>query len=141
MPNGSEESGVAAQVTMPGYKMPNGADAGTEEGFRAWVDSVHPAFVASSLAGRLILEEYDRITSVYGISEAKLIEVFDVKEGHAVQFVQAVKRVRRTLGHTDDVTTPSAGTYHKKRTQAPKIPTAAEDPNRLWCRRPGRRGS
>ena len=67
--------------------MPNSADAGTEEGFRAWVDSVHPAFVASSLADRLILEGHDRIASVYGISEAKLIEDFDVKEGHAVQFV------------------------------------------------------
>ena len=74
----------------------------------------------------MILEGYDRITNVYGINEAKLIEVFEVKEGHAVQFVQAVERVPRTLGRADDVTTPSAGTYQKKRTQAPKIPIAAK---------------
>ena len=38
MPNGSEDSGMVMQVTMPGYKMPEGADVSTEEGFRAWVE-------------------------------------------------------------------------------------------------------
>ena len=125
MPNGSEDSGMVMQVTMPGYKMPEGADVSTEEGFRVWVDSVHP-FVSSHLADRLIDRGYDRISSAYGISEGQLIDVVGVKEGHAVQFVQAAERLRRALGHADEVTTSNAGVYHKKRTPPPKIPVAAK---------------
>ena len=75
----------------------------------------------------MVLEGYDRIASVCAFSQRKLIEEYDLKEGHAVQFVRAVEQVRRTLGHID-VVTPSAGAvaYQKKRTQAPKIPTAAK---------------
>ena len=66
---------MAVEVTMPGYKMPEGADVSTEEGFRAWVDSVHPAFASSHLADRLIDEGYNSIASVYHISETQLIGV------------------------------------------------------------------
>ena len=97
MSDGSEESGVVT-VAMPGYAMPIGADASTEKGFRALVESIHPAFKESKLADRMVLEGYDRIASVYAFSERKLIEEYDLKEGHAVQFVRAVEQVRRTLG-------------------------------------------
>ena len=83
MSNGSEESGVVA-VTMPGYTMPQGADASTEISFRAWVAAVHPAFVESNLADRMVLEGYDRLDSVYAFDVKKLVDEYDVKEGHAV---------------------------------------------------------
>ena len=77
--------------------MPEGADVSTEEGLRAWVDSVHPAFASSHLADRLIAERYDRIASVYHINETQLIDAFNVKEGHAVQFCLALGGITTRL--------------------------------------------
>ena len=100
MPNGSEEdSSVAGEVATLGNKMPKGAGdplviTGAEDEVRAWVTSVHPVFAATKLAERLIDAGYDRLPSVYGVTEQRLIEGFKAKEGHAAQFVQAAEQMR-----------------------------------------------
>ena len=84
MPNGSEEdSSVAEEVVTLGKMMPEGAGDSAEDKVRAWVNSVHPVFAATKLAERLIDAGYDRMRSVYGVTEQRLIDGFKVKEGHA----------------------------------------------------------
>ena len=80
MANGSEEICVVAQVTTHGQLMANGAYESTEEDFRTWVASIHPTFVESNLADRMVLEGYDRVESVHALSVEKLVEDYDVKE-------------------------------------------------------------
>ena len=126
VPNGSEDGSMVAVAAMPGYKMQDGVDASTEEGFRAWVDSVHPAFAAAHLADRLILDGFDRVTSAHLFSEARLRSEFDVKTGHALQFVSAAEAMRLVLGLAREVAalTATDGRYNK-RTPAPKVPVAS----------------
>ena len=86
---------MAGEVVTQGNKMPVGADVSAKDRLRVWVNSVHPVLVESKLADRLIDAGYVRLPGVYSVTEQKLIDSFEVKEGHAVQFVQAAERVRR----------------------------------------------
>ena len=107
--------------------MAKGAHESTEADFRTWVASIHPALAESNLADRLVLEGYDRLDSVHAFDVAKLVNEYDLKEGHAVQFVRAVEQRNKTLAQIDAVKNgSSASTHRKKRTQAPKIPIAAK---------------
>ena len=127
MADGSEEICLVAQATKHSQLMANGAYESTEADFRTWVASIHPTFVESNLADRMVLEGYDRVESVHAFSVEKLVDDYDVKEGHAVQFVRAVAQRNKTLGQIDNVNhSSSAVAYRKKRTQAPKIPVAAK---------------
>ena len=127
MADGSEEICVVIGVATPSHVMANGAHESAEADFRTWVASIHPAFAESNLADRLVLEGYDRLDSVHAFDVAKLVNEYDLKEGHAVQFVRAVEQRNKTLAQIDAVKNgSSASTHRKKRTQAPKIPIAAK---------------
>ena len=127
MANGSKEICVVAQVTTHGQLMANGAYESTEADFRTWVASIHHTFAESNLADRMVLEGYDRVDSMHAFSVEKLVQEYDVKEGHAVQFVRAVAQRNKTLAQIDDVNHGSSASAHrKKRTPAPKIPIAAK---------------
>ena len=75
---------MVAKTALPGHVMPTSADALTAEGFRAWVGSVHPIFVQTELAERLVMEGYDRVAVAHHVTETMLCEEFGVKPGVAV---------------------------------------------------------
>ena len=100
MADGSEAIGVVIGVATPGHVMSNGAYESTEADFRTWVASIHPTFAESNLADRMVLEGYDRVDSVHAFSVEKLVQEYDVKEGHAVQFVRAVAQRNKTLARS-----------------------------------------
>ena len=79
---------MAEEVVTLGEMMHEGAGNIPEDKVRAWVNPVHPAFVETKLAERLIDAGYDRLPSVYGVTEQRLIDGFKVKEGNAAQFTR-----------------------------------------------------
>ena len=78
--------------------MPVNADALTEQGFRVWVDSIHPVFAELRLADRLVAEGYNRVAVAAHVDEELLRGTCGVKRGHATLFVLAALAVHKTLG-------------------------------------------
>ena len=122
--------------------MPAGADPENTEGFKRWVNSIHPAFVHDGLADKLVEDGYDRVSMAADVTIDVLRNQFAVKTGHAVAFVAAAKAVQVTLGYDEEeagmvdplrggrnalpaLPTPTATLVTERRTTAvPKVPTA-----------------
>ena len=64
------------------------------------MDSVHPAFVQTDLAERLVLDGYDRVAVAHHITETMLRDEFDVRPGHAKILVSAAVAVQRAPGYS-----------------------------------------
>ena len=84
MSNGSEEGSVVQTMTLPGHVMPANADALTEQGFHAWVDSIHPVFAETNLANRLVENGYDRVSAANHFNEELLRGDYGVKPARKV---------------------------------------------------------
>ena len=117
-------------VPLPGHVMPVGADALTEQGFRDWVDSIHPVFAEMNLADRLVEEGYNRVAVATYVDKELLRGTCGVKRGHATLFVLAALAVHKALGmststtNVNVVTSTQAPCIMKRRTPAPKVPLA-----------------
>ena len=85
--------------------MPVSADALTEQGFRVWVDSIHPVFAESRLADRLVEDGYDRVSVANHVTEEMIRGDCGVKPGHAKVFADAALAVHKALGYGTSTTT------------------------------------
>ena len=132
MSNGSEEGSVVIRTTLPGHVMLAGVDALTVQGFREWVGSIHPIFVETNLANRLVEDGYNHVSVANHVTEDMLRGDYDVKPGHAKVFVfaDAALALHKRLGYGTSttnalVTSTTPQTLMKRRTPTPKVPLAS----------------
>ena len=124
MADGGEADAVAI-VAAPGHVMPPNADPYTEQGFTAWVNTIHPKFVESGLADKLIEDGFDNVRVAAKLDVEALRSDFDVPRGLALQFIDAAQAVAEVLGYIRPVAVMKEAAREArevKSTQAPKVP-------------------
>ena len=99
--------------------------------------SIHPIFVETNLANRLVEEGYDHVSVANHINETMLRGDYGVKPGHAKVFADAALTVRKALGYSQSttsalVTSALAPSVMKRRTPAPKVPLAGSSAGCGW---------